>query len=133
MNLELNGVSKAFVSRNGSVQAIENVNMSVESGEFVCIIGPSGCGKSTLLKLIAGLEAPDEGEILLQGRRVDRPGPNRILMFQDAALFPWLTVKANVQFGLKAKRMSKEKREALSEADVSHSVQARKRKSSRVP
>jgi len=115
MNLELNGVSKAFVSRNGSVQAIENVNMSVESGEFVCIIGPSGCGKSTLLKLIAGLEAPDEGEILLQGRRVDRPGPNRILMFQDAALFPWLTVKANVQFGLKAKRMSKEKREALSD------------------
>lgn len=115
MNLELKGISKRFASRNGSIQAIENVNMSVGAGEFVCIIGPSGCGKSTLLRLIAGLETPDEGKMLLEGQEVNCPGPDRILMFQDAALFPWLTVKANVQFGLRSKKISKKKREALSD------------------
>jgi NitT/TauT family transport system ATP-binding protein len=115
MNLELRGISKRFITRNGSVQALEDVSLTADAGEFVCIIGPSGCGKSTLLKLIAGIQTPDEGEILLKGKRVERPGPDRILMFQDAALFPWLTVKANVQFGLKSKNMSKEKREALSD------------------
>jgi len=104
-----------FTARSGPVQAVKDVSLTVDAGEFVCIIGPSGCGKSTLLKLIAGLQTPDEGEILLKGRRVERPGPDRILMFQDAALFPWLTVKANVQFGLKSRNMSKEKRGALSD------------------
>ena len=115
MNLELRDISKSFTTRNGSVQALRNVSLAVSAGEFVCIIGPSGCGKSTLLNLIAGLENPDKGEILLDGKSVDRPGPDRTLMFQEAALFPWLTVKANVQFGLSAKKMSREKREALSD------------------
>jgi NitT/TauT family transport system ATP-binding protein len=115
MNLELREISKSFATRNGPVQALRDVNLAVNAGEFVCIIGPSGCGKSTLLNVIAGLDNPDEGEILLDGRSIDRPGPDRTLMFQEAALFPWLTVKGNVQFGLRAKKMSREKREALSD------------------
>ena len=87
--------------------------MSVGSGEFVCIVGPSGCGKSTLLNLIAGLEPWDNGEILLDSKPVDQAGPDRMLMFQEAALFPWLTAQGNVQFGLKAKGMAKDKRDAL--------------------
>ncbi len=70
----------------------------------MCLVGPSGCGKSTLLNLIAGLEAPDEGEILVDGKRVDGPGPDRSMMFQDSALFPWLTVRKNVEFGLELAR-----------------------------
>jgi len=113
MNLELKKVSKSFVIRNRQVRALSNISMSVGAGEFVCIVGPSGCGKSTLLNLIAGLDRCDGGEILLDGRPTDQPGPDRMLMFQEAALFPWLTAKANVQFGLKAKGMDKEKQDAL--------------------
>ena len=115
MNLEIRKVSKSFSTRSGPVQAISGLSITVGAGEFVCVVGPSGCGKSTLLSLIAGLEPCDEGEILLDGRPIDRPGPDRMLMFQEAALFPWLTAKANVQFGLKARGMDKEKRDALCE------------------
>jgi len=92
MRLELRGVSKAF---DGSrrVAALEKINVTIESGEFVCIIGPSGCGKSTLLSIIAGLEPPTSGDVVASG--------SRILMFQDGALFPWLNVCENVEFGLR--------------------------------
>lgn len=81
--------------------ALQEVDMSVTDGEFVCIVGPSGCGKSTLLNLIAGLEAKTGGEILADGRAVVGPGTDRVLLFQEPALFPWLNVLGNVEFGLK--------------------------------
>jgi NitT/TauT family transport system ATP-binding protein len=92
MRLELRGVSKAY---DGSrrVAALDDITLTIESGEFVCIIGPSGCGKSTLLSIIAGLDPPSAGNVVASG--------NRILMFQDGALFPWLSVRENVEFGLR--------------------------------
>ncbi|HEY2322210.1 MAG TPA: ABC transporter ATP-binding protein [Thermoanaerobaculia bacterium] len=92
MRLELRDVSKAYEGSR-RVAALENIDVTIESGEFVCIIGPSGCGKSTLLSIIAGLEMPTSGAVVASG--------NRILMFQDGALFPWLNVRENVEFGLR--------------------------------
>lgn len=87
----------------GKRVALEDVSLTVREGEFLCLVGPSGCGKSTLLNLIAGLDRPDEGEIIDDGEVVTEPGQERMLMFQDAALFPWLNVWNNVLFGLKLK------------------------------
>ena len=83
------------------VLAVDNVNLSIEEGQFVCFVGPSGCGKSTLLNIIAGLDKPSEGELVLNGQSVVETGPDRIMVFQENALFPWLTVIDNVEFGLK--------------------------------
>jgi NitT/TauT family transport system ATP-binding protein len=103
MQLEIQGVSKIFRRRGRSVTALENINLTVASQEFVCLIGPSGCGKSTVLNLLAGLDTPSEGSVLAGGALVQGPDPSRVLIFQDAALFPWLNVQANVEFGLKMK------------------------------
>lgn len=102
MELELRGVTKAFRG-NGRAPAVADVNLAVRKGEFACVVGPSGCGKSTLLNLIAGLLSPDEGEIRVEGEPVSEAGPDRMVVFQDAGLFPWLTVRANVEYGLKVK------------------------------
>lgn len=83
------------------LDALGGIDLRVDDGEFVCIVGPSGCGKSTLLRIVAGLDEPDSGEILLNGKPVSGTGPERILVFQEGALFPWLTVSDNVEFGLK--------------------------------
>jgi NitT/TauT family transport system ATP-binding protein len=101
--LEINGVSKWF--RDGVVEthALDNVSLKVDEGEFVCLVGASGCGKSTLLNMIAGLEFPDTGSIMSEGRMVTDPGRDRMVMFQESALFPWLNVIGNVLFGLKLK------------------------------
>lgn len=101
--LSVKNVSKAFDSAQGRVQALENVSLSVNEGEFVCLVGPSGCGKSTLLNLVAGLDKPDSGEILVENDPVVGPGRDRMVMFQEHALFPWLNVIDNVMFGLKLK------------------------------
>jgi NitT/TauT family transport system ATP-binding protein len=101
-------------SPDGLVAAIESVRLSVEEGQFVCFVGPSGCGKSTLLNIIAGLDKPTTGEVILNGRRVTEPGPDRIMVFQDNALFPWLKVIDNVQFGLKVAGVEKKKRYEIS-------------------
>ncbi|MGB8063779.1 MAG: ABC transporter ATP-binding protein [Candidatus Sulfotelmatobacter sp.] len=90
--------------------ALDNINLEVRAGEFVCIVGPSGCGKSTLLHLVAGLQAPTSGEILVDGKAVQGPGTDRILIFQDHGLFPWLTVGQNVEFGMKMKGVPKAER-----------------------
>jgi NitT/TauT family transport system ATP-binding protein len=79
------------------------VSLEVGEGEFVCLVGPSGCGKSTLLNLIAGLDHPEQGSIMSDGRKIDAPGRDRMVMFQEHALFPWLDVAGNVMFGLKLK------------------------------
>ena len=100
--LSARGVSKTFRNaRGGIVSALGEVNLDIEEGEFVCLIGPSGCGKTTLLNLFAGLDRPDAGEILMSGAPVTQPGPDRTVLFQEPALFPWLSVQANVEFALK--------------------------------
>jgi NitT/TauT family transport system ATP-binding protein len=99
--LTVEGVSKWFRTPRTSVKALENINLTVPEGEFICLVGPSGCGKSTLLDIIAGLTTPDEGRVLADNQVVAGPGRHRLVMFQEAALFPWLNVFGNVMFGLK--------------------------------
>jgi NitT/TauT family transport system ATP-binding protein len=94
-------VSKEFVTKRGEVHALDDVSLEVAEGEFVCLVGPSGCGKSTLLDIMAGLTKPDSGQILADGEPVEGPGRQRLVMFQEPALFPWLDVLGNVMFGLK--------------------------------
>jgi NitT/TauT family transport system ATP-binding protein len=101
--LSIDKVSKSFRSRVGTVLALDQVSLSVAEAEFVCIVGASGCGKSTLLNIIAGLEKPDSGRVLADGKPVTGPGRERLVMFQESALFPWLDVIGNVLFGLKLK------------------------------
>jgi NitT/TauT family transport system ATP-binding protein len=101
-------------SPNGMMAAVENVTLNIEEGQFVCFVGPSGCGKTTLLNIIAGLDKPTKGEVILNGRPVTEPGPDRIMVFQDNALFPWLKVIDNVQFGLKIAGVEKQKRYQIS-------------------
>lgn len=99
----INHVSKTFASRKEVVHALDDVSLSINEGEFVCLVGPSGCGKSTLLNIIAGLEFPDSGEALMDGLPIGKPGRDRMMMFQESALFPWLDVLGNVMFALKLK------------------------------
>jgi NitT/TauT family transport system ATP-binding protein len=101
--LSIDKVSKTFKTRTGAVLALDKVSLQVGEGEFVCLVGASGCGKSTLLNIIAGLEKPDSGTVIADGLRVVEPGRERLVMFQEAALFPWLDVLGNVIFGLKMK------------------------------
>src|SRR4051794_40871156 len=101
--LAIEHVSKSFQTSSGLVQALEDVSLAVDEGEFVCIVGASGCGKSTLLNIIAGLEKPDSGTVFADGKPVKGPGRERLVMFQESALFPWLDVLGNVLFGLKLK------------------------------
>lgn len=111
--LELKGITKNYENDNGGLLALNNIDLTVNDGEFLCIVGPSGCGKSTLLNIVAGLEKPDSGEVLLDGRPVNGTSPDRLLVFQEGALFPWLTVMQNVEFGLKISGVEKEKRDHI--------------------
>jgi NitT/TauT family transport system ATP-binding protein len=101
--LAIEQVSKSFQSASGRVLALDRVSLNVAEGEFVCLVGASGCGKTTLLNIIAGLEKPDSGTVLADGKPVTGPGRERLVMFQESALFPWLNVFGNVLFGLKLK------------------------------
>ena len=101
--LAIEDVSKTFQAATGKVLALDHVNLQVNEGEFVCLVGPSGCGKTTLLNIIAGLEKPDNGSVRADGKPVTSPGRDRLVMFQEPALFPWLDVFGNVLFGLKLK------------------------------
>jgi NitT/TauT family transport system ATP-binding protein len=94
--IEIRGVTKTF----GDIRALDGIDLEVANGEFVCLLGPSGCGKSTLLNAVAGFVAPTTGEIIAEGKRVIDPAPDRGMVFQEYALFPWMTVRANVAFGL---------------------------------
>jgi NitT/TauT family transport system ATP-binding protein len=101
--LAIENVSKSFQASSGKVLALDRVDLNVAEGEFVCLVGASGCGKSTLLNIIAGLEKPDSGTVLADGKPITAPGRERLVMFQEPALFPWLDVFGNVLFGLKLK------------------------------
>src|SRR5829696_7456777 len=113
--LEARNIGKQFlaVQRNEVklISAIKNINLTIEDEQFVCLVGPSGCGKTTLLNILAGLDKPTEGEIVLNGRPVTETGPDRIMVFQENALFPWLKVLDNVEFGLKMAGVQKNKRQ----------------------
>jgi len=99
--LRLANVSKTFQNGTQTIEALAPLNLEVQEGEYVVFFGPSGCGKSTLLNLIAGFDTPSTGEITLEGRPIIRPGSDRLMMFQEHALFPWLSVIKNVMYGLK--------------------------------
>jgi NitT/TauT family transport system ATP-binding protein len=101
--LVVEGVSKWFHTPRVSVQALDDINLCIAEGEFICLVGPSGCGKTTLLDIVAGLTKSDKGRVLADGQLVEGPGRHRLVMFQESALFPWLTVFGNVMFGLKRK------------------------------
>jgi NitT/TauT family transport system ATP-binding protein len=102
--LDISGVSKVFTVNNEPVEALKDANLQIEKGEFVCLIGASGCGKSTLLRIIAGFETPSSGEVKVLGARITGPGSDRGMVFQDYALFPWMTVRQNIAFGPRQKK-----------------------------
>lgn len=115
--VDVQAVSKSFTRKGASadsgVQALDDVSLRMGRNEFVSIIGPSGCGKTTLLRLIAGLDRPDSGTVVVDGKPVDRPSPDRAVVFQQPALLPWATVMDNVCLGLRMRGMGKEERTAL--------------------
>jgi NitT/TauT family transport system ATP-binding protein len=112
--IELRAVHKTFVTAHGNTAALDGIDLAIARGEFVCLVGPSGCGKTTLLNLVAGLERPDAGEVRVAGRAIAGPGTDRGVLFQEPALFPWLDVEQNVEFGMKEQRVPKRERRARS-------------------
>ena len=111
--LKTAGLSKTF--KNATEPALSDINLEITEGEFICIVGPSGCGKSTLLNLIAGLETPTAGSIILDDKEVKGPGADRVVMFQEPALYPWLNVIDNVKFGMKLAGIPKQEQEKRAE------------------
>lgn len=113
MRIEIRAVSASFKGSTGAVVALDNVDMGLNDGEFVTIVGPSGCGKTTLLMIVAGLVTPSAGSVLIDGHPVLGPGPDRGVIFQQYALFPWMTVQDNVEFGLRVRGMGRREREEI--------------------
>ena len=103
--LDISSVSKVFEVNSEKVEALRDANLQIDKGEFVCLIGASGCGKSTLLRIIAGFETPTAGEVSVLGAKIAGPGSDRGMVFQDYALFPWMTVRNNIAFGPRQKRL----------------------------
>jgi nitrate ABC transporter ATP-binding subunit len=101
MYLQINNLHKHFETRNGTLVVLKDINMVIQQGEFICAVGASGSGKSTLLRQIAGLDLPTSGEVLIDGKRVTGPGPDRGMVFQHYTLYPWMNVQRNAEFGLK--------------------------------
>lgn len=113
IKLKIDGVRKVFNTRNGEMIALNGVSLDIKENEFICVVGPSGCGKSTLLNIIAGLTEPTSGRVLCDGVEVKGTGTERGVVFQQYALFPWMTVKKNVMFGLNLKGIKGAEAEAI--------------------
>ena len=107
VQIQVRGVEKTFSVGAQKIVALQNIDLDIRKGEFVCLLGPSGCGKSTLLNAVAGFQPPTKGTVTVDGRTITEPGPDRGMVFQEYALFPWMTVAQNVAFGLEIKGMSK--------------------------
>lgn len=115
VEIEIRDVSKVFEGRSGTTVALSKVDIDVKHNEFICVVGPSGCGKTTLLNIIAGLLEPSTGTVKVGGKLVNGPGRERGVVFQQYALFPWMTVRQNVEFGLKLQRIPKNERREMAE------------------
>ena len=113
--LEIKGVNRIYKDEDSTVEALTNVNLTINKGEFVSIIGSSGCGKTTLLRLIAGFDKPQTGELILNGKKITEPSPERGYVLQQGSLFPWLTVEENIGIGLKARHVFKDKKDKVPE------------------
>ncbi len=115
--IEIRDVSFDYVDRRSKSSVLDHVSLTIKEGEFICILGSSGCGKSTLLGLLNGLRMAKSGSILLDGKEIQGPGPDRAVVFQQYSLFPWLTVKGNILFGIRqsGKKYSRAEREKLAE------------------
>ena len=113
--LQIQGLNKTFHSENGDVEALRDINLTVRKGEFICLLGASGCGKSTLLRIIGGFEKLSSGSAQIYAAHIKEPGPDRGVVFQDYALFPWLSVADNIAFGPKHCGMSKSDTKMLTE------------------
>ena len=113
MRLSIEKVSKNFTAQHGKVLALDEISIQIKEGEFICFVGPSGCGKTTLLNMVAGLETPTKGVVRQSGEEIKIPSSDRVVIFQEAALFPWLNVIQNVEFGL-VRRMNVRKRREIS-------------------
>jgi NitT/TauT family transport system ATP-binding protein len=111
--LRVQSVARRFHTSRHDTTALQDISFEVQKGEFVVVVGPSGCGKSTLLNLIAGLDTPTEGSLWFEGKPISSPGADRVVVFQEAALYPWLNVRANVEFGLKIKGAPAKERAAI--------------------
>lgn len=118
--IEIKDVNFDYIDKKSKYEALKDINLSIKEGEFICILGASGCGKSTLLSLLAGLNKAKSGEILVDGNPVKGPGTDRAVVFQQYSLFPWLTVKGNVLFGIKqsGRKLGRKEREKLAEKYV---------------
>jgi NitT/TauT family transport system ATP-binding protein len=114
--IQVRGVEKVFTVGAQKIVALQDIDLDIRKGEFVCLLGPSGCGKSTLLNAVAGFQPPTRGTVTADGKAVTGPGPDRGMVFQEYALFPWMTVAENVAFGLQIKKMGK--------ADIAARVEA---------
>src|ERR1700741_2338823 len=106
-HIVISHVSKVFQTAERELVALKDIDLDIPQGQFVCLLGPSGCGKSTLLNAVAGFALPSSGSITADGQLVTGPGPERGMVFQEYALFPWMTVADNVAFGLEIKGMPK--------------------------
>ncbi len=111
--LAVKSLSKRFAIGDHNVEALREINLTINKGEFVCLIGASGCGKSTLLRIVAGFETPSAGTVEMYGSPITAPGPDRGMVFQDFALFPWLTVRENIGFGPRQRALPKQKLKEL--------------------
>lgn len=109
--LNIQNVSKVYPTKKGPYTVLQNVNLSVDQGEFICVIGHSGCGKSTLLNMVSGFATPTSGDVLLQGKRITKPGPDRMVVFQNYALLPWRTAFENVYLAVNAVHPNKSQAE----------------------
>jgi ABC-type nitrate/sulfonate/bicarbonate transport system ATPase subunit len=116
--LTIRGLTKRFAAGDDEVEALAPVDLTIPQGQFVCLIGASGCGKSTLLRIIAGFEEPTTGEVLVFGRPVTGPGSDRGMVFQDYALFPWMTVRQNISFGLRQRQLPRQEIQATTDEFV---------------
>ena len=115
LSLSIKKMTKVFPKGEGELVALQDIDLDVIDGEFVCVLGPSGCGKTTLLRIIAGLEPKSSGSMVLKGKEIEGPGPDRGMVFQEFALFPWRSVRRNVEFGLEIKKMPPEMRKETSQ------------------